>query len=253
MSRWIAHERIKPEGKINLLCFAYPGGSASSFAPWKKKINEKINLIPILYPEREIRKKEKMQETFTEFINDFIKENEELFKLPYAFFGYCGGAVIGYEIAIKARRFFGKLPIWGIIASSEAPEYLKDSLVPFPNGNEEKEMVDYLLSLKMFDENILKNRMFLDYYIPLLKADCKMLETYTYEEKEKLNCNLDILYGEDDQTVRFEKAKKWEMITLGKTNIEKRKGGHFFIDKEKDYVCDLINERLITWLERNEK
>lgn len=251
-SRWIAHEKIQPKGKINLLCFTYPGGSASNFAPWKRQIDERINLIPILYPEREVRRKEKMESTFESFIEDFMKENETLFHLPYAFFGYCGGAVIGYEISIKAMEKYGKSPIWGVIASSEAPEFLKDSLVPFPDGNEENGIIKYLLGLKMFDEHIVENKIFLDYYIPLLKADCKMLETYTFIEKKKLNCDLDVLLGRDDQTVRFEKAKKWEAVTQGKVTLEERNGGHFFVDAQKKYVCDLINQRLISWLKKEE-
>ena len=45
-NKWIAHGRMSEENKINLLCFSYPGGSASNFATWKKLIDSRINLLP---------------------------------------------------------------------------------------------------------------------------------------------------------------------------------------------------------------
>lgn len=244
-SKWIAHARIDQENKINFLCFTYPGGSASNFATWKRKIDPSINLIPILYPEREIRKNDMMEETFALFIKDFVEENEALFKIPYAFFGYCGGAVLAYEASIKVRELYGREPVWGMIASSEAPEYLRDSLVAFPNKDAKKDIIEYLLGLGMFDESVLKSNMFLDYYIPLLKADCKMLDTYVHQEHKKLKCDFDILFGEDDTTVKYEKAQKWRDVTNGEARVQMCKGGHFFVDQQKDFVCSLINERLL--------
>ena len=50
---WIAHERYSSEADIDLICFPYAGGSASYFAPLKSKIDKRINVCPVLYPERE--------------------------------------------------------------------------------------------------------------------------------------------------------------------------------------------------------
>ena len=243
-SRWIAHERFDENNKINLFCFTFPGGSASSFATWKKLIDPSINLIPILYPEREIRKKDPMEETFDKFIEDLVKDNIELFSMPYAFFGYCGGAVIAYEAAVKVKELTGKEPLWGLVASSEAPEYLRDSLVEFPQKDAKNDITEYLVSLGMFDEKIVQSEMFLQYYVPLLKADCKMLDTFIYREHDKLSLDLDVLYGKEDHTVDYEKAKQWQNVTCGEMRLEVREGGHFFVDTQKKEVCDLINQRL---------
>lgn len=244
-SRWIAHERIMSEDNVNLLCFTYPGGSASNFATWKKSIDERINLIPILYPEREIRKNDEMEENFNLFVDHFIEQNEELLKKPYAFFGYYGGAVIAYEICIKVKELYGIEPIWGFVASSEAPEYLRDSLVAFPDKDAKQDITDYLVGLGMFDENVVKSKIFLEYYVPMLKADCRMLDTYKFRNHEKMECGLNILYGKEDSTVRYEKTLKWKDVTNGEVIFEECAGGHFFVDMQKEYVCQLINARLI--------
>lgn len=191
-NKWIAHGRMSEENKINLLCFSYPGGSASNFATWKKLIDSRINLLPILYPERELRKNDPMEENFELFVDDFINENKELFSVPYAFFGYCGGAVLAYEISAKVKKVYDREPIAGFIASSESPEYLKGSILEFPAEGTREDVIEYLLRLEMFDEAIVKNKVFLDYYIPMLRADCNMLATYQYRSHERMSCDFDI-------------------------------------------------------------
>lgn len=243
-SRWIAHERVTDENNINLFCFTYPGGSASSFAIWKKMLDQSINLLPVLYPEREIRKKDKMPETFDLFVEDFINENRELLEKPYAFFGYCGGAVIAYEVAVRVKKLTGKEPVWGLIASSEAPKYLKDSLVGYSSDDDEDSVKNYLKGLGMFDEQILNSDMFMQYYAPLLKADCIMLNTYVEREYEKLGTELYVMYGKEDHTVSKEKTEEWKNVTEKEMVLDIRDGGHFFVEEQKEYVIGLINEKL---------
>lgn len=244
-NKWIAHERIGEENTINLLCFAYPGGSASNFAPWKKLLDSKINLVPILYPEREIRKNDPMEESFSLFVEDFIHDNQKLFEIPYAFFGYCGGAVLAYEIAIQVKKLYKKEPVWGFIASSEAPEYLRDSILEFPTEGTREDIIKYLLDLEMFDENIVRNNVFLDYYIPMLRADCKMLDTYNHQIHDKLQCGFDVWFGTEDKNTDYEKAEKWQRYTYGYVRMEGMQGGHFFVDTNKEYICEKINKKLL--------
>ena len=86
-NKWIAHGRMSEENKINLLCFSYPGGSASNFATWKKLIDSRINLLPILYPERELRKNDPMEEKEERGEEERMNHPPSLFSFPYAFFG----------------------------------------------------------------------------------------------------------------------------------------------------------------------
>ena len=247
LSKWIAHSRISEENEINLICFTYPGGSASNFATWKKLIDSKINLVPILYPERELRKKDTMQENIDIFVQELVEENKEIFSGKYAFFGYCGGAILAYEACLKAKELYNSEPVYGLIASSEEPKFLGDSLVVFPEelGDAKEDIVAHLSSLGIFDESVLRNDTFLSYYLPMLKADCRLLDTYKPKEYVKLNCDLDVLYGTQDTTVKKEKVVGWSDTTNGATRVEGVDAGHFFVDPMKEYVCDIINNNLL--------
>lgn len=57
----------------------------------------------------------------------------------------------------------------------------------FPAEGTREDVIEYLLRLEMFDEAIVKNKVFLDYYIPMLRADCNMLATYQYRSHERMS------------------------------------------------------------------
>lgn len=93
---------------------------------------------------------------------------------------------MAYEISAKVKKVYDREPIAGFIASSESPEYLKGSILEFPAEGTREDVIEYLLRLEMFDEAIVKNKVFLDYYIPMLRADCNMLATYQYRSHERI-------------------------------------------------------------------
>ncbi len=49
-SIWIAHDSKREDASINLICFPFPGGSASYYANWTNCFSEDINVCPVLYP-----------------------------------------------------------------------------------------------------------------------------------------------------------------------------------------------------------
>lgn len=121
----------------------------------------------------------------------------------------------------------------------------KGSILEFPAEGTREDVIEYLLRLEMFDEAIVKNKVFLDYYIPMLRADCNMLATYQYRSHERMSCDFDIWYGKEDKNIHREKIEKWRECTNGNVKIEEMAGGHFFVDIEKQCICEMINQKLL--------
>ncbi len=246
INKWIAHERYNADAEINLFCFAFPGGSASYFAPWKKKLGNEINILPVLYPQRETRAREKMYPTFEEFVIDFVNENKKILtEKSYAFFGYCGGACVAYDCFRYAAEINLPQALFGVIASSEAPQYLKETLPEVDESESTEKIKEYLSSLNIFDKAMLENEFFLKYYIPMFKADCDLYRTYNYRQF-RLSIALTVMRSADDTMVSEEKAKNWQNVTLHDIDFRTVDGGHFFVDKNAKLVCDIINEKLNT-------
>lgn len=244
-NKWIAHENVTDGNKLSLLCFIFDGGSASYFSSWKYSLNEDIDLIPILYPVREKRMKEPMYKDMQTFVDDLAVSLEDIFRnQKYAFFGYCSGSVIAYETAVKVKELYGTEPEYGMIISSEAPEFLHESVPKITDENRERLFFEHLSALPFIDEKTLHDKVFLDYYKPLFTADHDLLDSYDFREHDKLSCDLDVLICPDDPKVDGEKALRWNLLTSGETRIIERDGGHFLVDSQKEYIFSRLNERL---------
>lgn len=243
-NKWIAHENVTEGNKLSLLCFIFDGGSASYFSAWKYSLNEDIDLIPILYPVREKRRKEPMYKDMQAFVEDLAVSLEDIFRGRYAFFGYCSGSVIAYETAVRVRELYGTEPEYGMIISSEAPEFLHESVPKLTDENRERLFFEHLSALPFIDEKTLHDKVFLDYYKPLFTADHDLLDSYDFHGHDKLGCDLDVIICPDDPKVIREKAQRWDQLTSGKTRIIERDGGHFLVDSQKEYIFSRLNERL---------
>ncbi len=252
-TKWIAHEQIAKKGEWNLLCFTYPGGSASSFAPWKKFCGEEINLIPILYPMREVRRKDAMPKDFQTFVRQLVDENEGLFQSEYGFFGYCGGAVIAYEAALYAREKYGTTPVYGMVASSTAPEYVKETLLHGETEKAQEKAIAYLREQQLFDDAMLESPMFLEYYMPMFLADCALLDSYEMSSSSPLDCPLDILLGREDLLLQKKKVEAWKAYTNGGCLMHYFPGGHFFVGEQGEAVFHLAQQHGLEELRRRQK
>lgn len=52
-------------------------------------------------------------------------------------------------------------------------------------------------------------------------------------------------YGKEDKNIHREKIEKWRECTNGNVKIEEMAGGHFFVDIEKQCICEMINQKLL--------
>lgn len=238
-NKWIAHGRISENAKVNLICFPYPGGSAGIYAKWKNFLSDEINICPVLFPMRETRYKEKMPNTVDELVESFIEDNKELFSINYSIFGYCAGAAIGYEVAIKVKQLLGKEPGCFIAASAEAPMYIKNSIV-VNSCLTPQDSIEMLKQLRKGEEVPIEDPIFADYYLPITIADSKLLLSYKLEKIEKFNFDVIALYAEDDIYTVKEKVEEWKEVTDGKCTFYTYPGNHFFVEKHLEDVCDMI-------------
>lgn len=86
----------------------------------------------------------------------------------------------------------------------------------------------------------------MDIFLPLLRADFEMSDTYCYQGNEKYAVALTVLGGEDD-TVTLEQLESWcDFFTQKKIIL--LKGDHFFIDSHRDLVLQEINNIIIRTL-----
>lgn len=139
------------------------------------------------------------------------------------------GAKIAYEVAkeLEKEKVIPKL----LIVSGSRPPYMKE-----PNPIYHLSDRDFKAGLGRFEgtpKEIMENEELLDFFLPMLRADFTMDETYQVKELKKLECPLIALGGLRDHEADEEMIRGWSGFTKGNFESRMFSGGHFLYEKAK--------------------
>jgi surfactin synthase thioesterase subunit len=117
--RWLSR-MPDPSAGARLFCFPYSGCSASMYSRWPRWIG-RIEVCLIQPPARQNRIQEPHYETYEALAAAMIKEMSPYLDRPFAFFGHCGGALPGVEIARQLAAAGLPAPRRVFVSSQVAP------------------------------------------------------------------------------------------------------------------------------------
>lgn len=120
-----------------LFCIPGAGASAVMFLPWMKELNgsEDFKLCLLEIPGRGMRKKDAPVKTMEELVDVLIQKMDIQLKPDesYVIYGYCFGAIIGYELCRKLRMLGKKEPEHFFCSSIGSPGNRKIAEPVFAN------------------------------------------------------------------------------------------------------------------------
>ncbi len=241
MNKWVGHIVTHNESKINLFCFPHAGSGTAFFAKWGMLFSDSVSLMTVQYPMRDQRYDEKMPESIEELVRNMAMEGAELFREPFAFFGHCAGGIIAYEAAVALKKYFHVEPEYLVVSSAVSPG--KTNLVSTETFSDEEFCRHYSVTKDMFggNEELMK------FFLPVMRADYKLCEKYHCVTKEKLNCPVLTICGENDPQIdRIEDVKDWENFTDGKFELKLINGDHFYFQNDPGVLCRMIEEKIIS-------
>lgn len=243
-NKWIAHGTSKENASVNLILFTYAGGSPSLFAPWKKLFSDDVNLCPVLYPARELRKDEPLPDTLKEMVYQFVDDNLELFNKDFVLFGHCTGILVAYETALYVREKLNKEPLCFIASGTESPKYsMTQSIILGDNGDciiSDEDLVQKMIEFELVAPSFADNKNFIQYYIPTYRNDLIMMSKYKYQETDKFNCPIYVMYGSNDKTIRDFAIHDWDNFTTNKVSYHEFNGGHFYLTDIKEIMAEQL-------------
>ncbi len=103
--------------------FCIPAGGTNPFPAWKRKIDSSVKMHVLDLPGRGSRRREAAEEKFELLVDNMIAEMEKVNvdNETFILFGYCFGAIIGYEMCKHLQCNDKKLPSHLITFGSAAP------------------------------------------------------------------------------------------------------------------------------------
>lgn len=229
---------------IKLFCLPYAGGSATVYHRWGKYLDSAVELCPIELAGRGMRFSEPCYNDFNETVEDLYQIiSSQLGQGPFAFFGHSMGSLLTYALVHKLKRNGYQEPMHIFFSGRYPPHIMKDRDVHLlPDEEFKKEIFKYGGTPK----GLMENEDLLKVFLPILRADYKVINTYNHESKdEKIQCSFSILNGKQDFEVINYNMDEWKDYTSGECYFYEFDGGHFYINDKVEEITEIINDTLI--------
>ncbi|SDY37496.1 thioesterase II family protein [Lachnobacterium bovis] len=246
VNKWIAHES-NIDKKINLFCFPHAGGCAANYAKFGKEI-ENMSIMPVQYPMREKRIREKMSKSIQELAQDFVNESIDIInEKEFCLLGHCSGSIVAYEVAKYMKKQYGIEPKVLFVSSCYAP---KDYTVPKLSDLNDEELLKMIKETGFVSLELLENPIMFEYFKNIARADFLLQENYVCSNNFVLQTPIVAMYGLDDNNIlNREYIDNWKKYTSSLFSTEVFEGNHFYLESKIKEVGVVIEKYLKMELE----
>lgn len=239
---WVSRT-FRGGARIRLFCFPYAGGSAQAFRGWQDKLPGEIEVSPVHLPGRGRRSREKPFSELlplAEVLADALLSHLDK---PYALFGHSTGAIIAFELTRVLRREGGPLPRYLFVSGCRAPQltFTKHRTHDLPRA----ELIRELRRLNGTPDTILESPEMQEFFLPLIRSDLQMVQTYSYVAEPPLSCPISAFGGLQDLDEPPEMLSAWREQTTSSFHCQMFDGDHFFLRSKQDDLLQVISQQLL--------
>eukprot|EP00889_Picochlorum_renovo_P005162 jgi/Picre1/32192/NNA_007538.t1 len=245
--------------KMRLFCLPWAGGVAENlFAHWNQIFPSCIDVYPVQIPGRGRRSNEEPIDSLPA-LSEHLIETLPLDEMPYAIFGTCLGAIIGYDMIQRLQKCGRKMPLLFIPAAVSPPDKYASVIMQIYNpkrnhlfGNFrviKDEVIAHLRDWRSLPkENVLhafeaghfagieemkQSKDLYDLVAPMAVNDIMMAVQYEYSvENTPLSCPILAFDGAKDNTIPKGYMKGWTRHTQSSFERIVIDSNHYFVASE---------------------
>ncbi|BAU09023.1 thioesterase II family protein [Fischerella sp. NIES-3754] len=243
LDSWLICPKPNPDAQIRLFCFPYAGGSANIFRHWSNHLPTTIEVCAIELPGRGMRIKLPPFTQLEPLVTELASVLKSKLDKPFAFFGHSMGAFVSFELALLLRKQYDLNPSHLFVSAHRAPQ-LVDPKPPI-HSLPEAEFIAELRRLNGTPQALLENDELMQLFIPLLRADFAVLETYVYTQQAPLNIPITAFGGLQDQEVSRDQIQAWQEQTSASFSLHMLPGDHFFLHSFYESILKIISQQII--------
>jgi len=248
-SKWFENLPEGKDGALRLFCFPYAGGGAQVFRKWQHHFSTEVGLSLAHLPGRGARIGEPPFKQYKSLVNALADAIIPQLTPAFAFWGHSMGGLISFELARELRRRGQPGPLALFVSGRIAPQIVDPDPPTF--NLPEQEFVAELRRLNGTPKELLDHPELKELFLPTIRADFELVDTYIYEPEAPLACAIHAYGGLQDTNVPVANLKAWQKQTSGVFKVRMFPGDHFFIHTSADLVhalrrdvLDLLREGL---------
>lgn len=212
------------------------------FRTWPDAFGEMVEVVMILLPGRGARYYEAPLTDLRDAVQQCAQalSGPLISDLPYVMLGHSLGALIGYELIQALRCESQPEPVRFIPCARAAPQ-LPDARLPLHKLPDALFVQEVQRRYGGIPKAILDDAEMLQLFLPMLRADLQMLETYVYQPQPPLQCAVSAYGAYQDSGVTEVHLRAWEDQTTGAFEHQLFPGDHFFVQSSTGFLQFLVN------------
>jgi len=208
---------------LTLYCLPHAGGSPVPFARRLASVLTAVRLVPLDLPGHGGRRHEPLVTELEPLVADLVRVIDADGEGPYALFGHSLGALLAYELAHRLRR----PPVALLVAGRNGPG---EPLAHRPlHGLPDDAFVAGLRRFGGVPDGLLDEPDLLRLYLPALRADLRIAETYDRPAYSRLDVPVAAFAGRKDPLTDPAGVLAWERESSALFELALLPGGHFFL------------------------
>jgi medium-chain acyl-[acyl-carrier-protein] hydrolase len=227
-NNWLSPFTANPQARLRLFCLPFAGEGASLFRQWQVLLGPQFEIVRVQLPGRENRLPEPAYIDLSELVRVLSEILLPLLNKPYAIFGHSMGALIGFELAQRLTGEYDLPPEALLVGGCRAPHLVN----PYPaiyNLPESEFLAEFQQRYGPLPLQLINNPELLRIFLPILRADLALVETYSYQAKPALSCPILAYCGAEDRVAAYFDMAAWQDYNQARFKLQKLAGGHFFI------------------------
>lgn len=250
-SSWVKCFKPNPQAKLRLFCLPYAGGSAAIYRTWPDGLPGTVEVCAVELPGRGRQMKLPPIARLETLVSEIAQNLTPFLDKPFAIFGHSMGALISFELTHLLRSKYGLTPLHLFISARRAPQLLPTK--PPIHNLPEAEFLEELRHLNGTPQAVLENEELMQLFLPVLRADFAVLETYVYTQKPPIDCPVTVFGGLQDREVSHSDLLGWQEQAMGYAPLEAIAsfslqmidGDHFFIHSAQAVLLQSLGKKLL--------
>ena len=239
---WFRYRRERPDASARLFCLSFAGGTAMTYRPWVSTAPSELEICPVQFPGRDDRSEEPPCRRMSVLVERLADAIAPLSDLPFGLFGHSMGARVAFELVRTLRDRGAVLPDHLFVSGSRAPHVPSGG--PDLHARSDADLVEELRRMEGTPADILDDPDVMAGLLPIVRADFELLETYGFDGRDRIACDITAFRGASDPCASREGTEAWAGLTTGRFALKTFPGKHFFLQPNGPAVLTEASVRL---------
>ncbi|WP_280235092.1 thioesterase II family protein [Nocardia cyriacigeorgica] len=229
--------RSDARGGTALVVFPHAGGSPRYYAPWSLLSPAPLDLHGITYPGRDLLIDEPVADSVGELAAECASALGPIAQAsPVVFFGHSMGGFVAFETARALER--DGISIAALIVSGCDAAHL--GTTDRWHLASDDDLIAHIAALDPRAGAALAVPALRRLFLPTLRADYRLSETYRGRIDDSVGCPVHAVYGTADPDITAGGPQRWEMHARNEFQVETFPGGHFYVAEHGARILDYI-------------